>query len=125
MAKKEMRELTHAELEVMQILWEKKKALVREVLDEMPEPKPAYNTVSTVIRVLEKKGFVSHKAFGTTYQYFPLVRKKEYTKGYMDTVMTNFFGGSIHQMLSFFNNTKSVSISELEEIIRMMKEDNK
>ena len=125
MAKKEMRELTHAELEVMQILWEKKKALVREVLDEMPEPKPAYNTVSTVIRVLEKKGFVSHKAFGTTYQYFPLVRKKEYTKGYMDTVMTNFFGGSIHQMLSFFNDTKSVSISELEEIIRMIKEDNK
>jgi predicted transcriptional regulator len=125
MAKKEMRELTHAELEVMQILWEKKKALVREVLDEMPEPKPAYNTVSTVIRVLEKKGFVNHKAFGTTYQYFPLVRKKEYTKGYMDTVMTNFFGGSIHQMLSFFNDTKSVSISELEEIIRMMKEDNK
>ena len=120
-----MRELTHAELEVMQILWEKKKALVREVLDEMPEPKPAYNTVSTVIRVLEKKGFVNHKAFGTTYQYFPLVRKKEYTKGYMDTVMTNFFGGSIHQMLSFFNDTKSVSISELEEIIRMMKEDNK
>lgn len=125
MAKKEMRELTHAELEVMQILWEKKKALVREVLDEMPEPKPAYNTVSTVIRVLEKKGFVSHKAFGTTYQYFPLVRKREYTKGYMDTVMTNFFGGSMHQMLSFFNDTKSVSISELEEIIRMMKEDNK
>lgn len=125
MAKKEMRELTHAELEVMQILWEKKKALVREVLDEMPEPKPAYNTVSTVIRVLEKKGFVSHKAFGTTYQYFPLVRKREYTKGYMDTVMTNFFGGSIHQMLSFFNDTKSVSINELEEIIRMMKEDNK
>ena len=125
MAKKELKELTHAELEVMQILWEKKKALVREVLDEMPEPKPAYNTVSTVIRVLEKKGFVSHKAFGTTYQYFPLVRKREYTKGYMDTVMTNFFGGSIHQMLSFLNDTKSVSISELEEIIRMMKEDNK
>ena len=125
MAKKEMRELTHAELEVMQILWEKKKALVREVLDEMPEPKPAYNTVSTVIRVLEKKGFVSHKAFGTTYQYFKKKKKKEYTKGYMDTVMTNFFGGSIHQMLSFFNDTKSVSISELEEIIRMMKEDNK
>ena len=62
MAKKELKELTHAELEVMQILWEKKKALVREVLDEMPEPKPAYNTVSTVVRVLEKKGFVSHKA---------------------------------------------------------------
>ena len=125
MAKKEMRELTHAEQEVMQILWEKKKALVREVLDEMPEPKPAYNTVSTVVRVLEKKGFVGHKAFGTTYQYFPLVRKKEYTKGFMDTVMTNFFGGSIHQMLSFFNDTKSISISELEEIIKTMKEESK
>lgn len=125
MAKKEQRELTHAELEVMQILWEKKRALVREVLDEIPEPKPAYNTVSTVIRVLEKKGFVGHKAFGTTYQYFPLVRRKEYTKGFMDSVMSNFFGGSIHQMLSFFNDTKSVSIGELEEIIGLMKEENK
>lgn len=125
MAKKELKELTHAELEVMQILWKKKKALVREVLDEMPEPKPAYNTVSTVVRVLEKKGFVSHKAFGTTYQYFPLVREKEYTKGFMDNVIHNFFGGSIHQMLSFFNDTKSVSISELEEIIKTMKEESK
>ena len=70
------KELTKAELEVMQIIWEKKKVLAREVLDEMPEPKPAYNTVSTVIRVLEKKGFVSHKAFGTTYQYYPLIKKK-------------------------------------------------
>ena len=102
------KELTKAELEVMQIIWEKKKVLAREVLDEMPEPKPAYNTVSTVIRVLEKKGFVSHKAFGTTYQYYPLIKKKEYTQGFMKTVLNNFFGGSVQQMLCFFSDSKSL-----------------
>ena len=99
---KVIKELTKAELEVMQIIWAKNKVLAREVLDEMPEPKPAYNTVSTVIRVLEKKGFVGHKAFGTTYQYYPLVKKKEYTQGFMKTVLNNFFGGSTNRCFASF-----------------------
>ena len=119
---KVIKELTKAELEVMQIIWAKNKVLAREVLDEMPEPKPAYNTVSTVIRVLEKKGFVGHKAFGTTYQYYPLVKKKEYTQGFMKSVLNNFFGGSIQQMLCFFSDSKSLSISELEEVIQIIKD---
>ena len=106
----------------MVLIWEKKKVLAREVLDEMPEPKPAYNTVSTVIRVLEKKGFVSHKAFGTTYQYYPLIKKKEYTQGFMKTVLNNFFGGSVQQMLCFFSDSKSLSVSELEEVIQIIKD---
>ena len=125
MAKKEKdmpQELTRAELEVMQILWAKEKALVREVLDEMPEPKPAYNTVSTVIRVLERKGFVGHKAFGTTYQYYPLVKKKEYTKGFMNTVLNNFFGGSVRQLVCFFSDSKSLNAAELEDILQLIKD---
>ena len=81
MAKKELKELTHAELDVMQILWEKKKALVREVLDEMPEPKPAYNTVSTVVRVLEKKGFVSHKALERPTSIFRWCERRNTRRG--------------------------------------------
>lgn len=115
-------ELTRAELEVMQILWAKEKVFVKDILEEMPEPKPAYNTVSTVIRVLEKKGFVGHKAFGTTYQYYPLVEKRNYTKSFMGNVLNNFFGGSISQMLCFFSDSKSITIDELEDVIKIIKE---
>lgn len=124
MAKKEKdipQELTKAELEIMQIMWSKGKVLVRDILESMPEPKPAYNTVSTVVRVLEKKGFVGHKAFGTTYQYYPLIKKKEYTHGFMKNVLNNFFGGSIQQMLCFFSDSKSLSVDELEELLQIMK----
>lgn len=115
-------ELTRAELEVMQILWAKEKVFVKDILEEMPEPKPAYNTVSTVIRVLEKKGFVGHNAFGTTYQYYPLVEKRNYTKSFMGNVLNNFFGGSISQMLCFFSDSKSITIDELEDVIKIIKE---
>lgn len=124
MAKKEKdipQELTKAELEIMQIMWSKGKVLVRDILESMPEPKPAYNTVSTVVRVLEKKGFVGHKAFGTTYQYYPLIKKKEYTHGFMKNVLNNFFGGSIQQMLCFFSDSRSLSIDELEDLLQIMK----
>ena len=123
MAKEKIqKELTKAELEVMQVIWAKNKVLAREVLDEMPEPKPAYNTVSTVIRVLEKKGFVAQKANGTNYQYNPLNMKKEYTQGFMKTVLNNFFEGSIQQMLCFFSDSKSISVSELENVIQIIKD---
>ncbi len=115
-------ELTRAELEVMQILWAKEKVFVKDILEEMPEPKPAYNTVSTVIRVLEKKGFVGHNAFGTTYQYYPLVEKRNYTKSFMGNVLNNFFGGSISQMLCFFSDSRSITIDELEDVIKIIKE---
>ncbi len=115
-------ELTKAELEVMQILWEKEKVFVKDILEEMPDPKPAYNTVSTVVRVLEKKGYVGHNAMGGTYQYFPLVEKKNYTHSFMGNVLNNFFGGSISQMLCFFSDTKSITIDELEDVIRIIKE---
>lgn len=114
-------ELTRAELEVMQILWDKGRCFVHDVLAEMPEPKPAYNTVSTVIRVLEKKGFVDHKAYGKTYEYFALIDRDTYTQGFMSSVLNNFFGGSASRMVSFLSSNKSISLEETDEIIKLLK----
>lgn len=119
-ANKDIRELTRAELEIMQIIWEKGKVLVHDILDAMEEPKPAYNTVSTIVRILEKKGFVSHKSYGKTHEYFPTVGKKDYTKQYMKGVLNNFFGGSVSNMVSFFASDKSISAKETGEILEML-----
>ena len=121
MKQQNYKELTPAELQVMQILWEKKKALVRDVLNEMDDPKPAYNTVSTVVRVLEKKGFVGHKAYGTTYEYFPLVPKREYTSNFIQAMMHNFFGGSRSAFMSFFAEEEKMTEDEVRELQDLMK----
>lgn len=114
-------ELTKAELEIMQVTWKRGKVLVHDILDEMSEPKPAYNTVSTIVRILESKGFVSHKAYGRTYEYFPLVPKDEYTGSYMRTVLDNFFDGSVSRMVNFFSSQQSISTEETDEILRILK----
>lgn len=114
-------ELTRAELEIMRVLWEKGKVLVHDILDGMEEPKPAYNTVSTIVRILERKGYVSHKAYGKTHEYYPLIAKDDYAKRYMATVLANFFDGSVSQMVSFFSENKSISVEEIDEILRMLK----
>lgn len=113
-------ELTKAELEIMQVIWKRGKVLVHDILDEMSEPKPAYNTVSTIVRILESKGFVSHKAYGRTYEYFPLVPKDEYTGSYMRTVLDNFFDGSVSRMVNFFSSQQSISTEETDEILRIL-----
>ncbi len=116
-------ELTKAELEIMQVIWKKGKVLVHDILEDMPEPKPAYNTVSTIVRILENKGFVSHKAYGRTYEYFPLMTKEEYTGNYMRTVLDNFFDGSVSRMVNFFSSQKSISLEETDEILRILDSD--
>lgn len=115
-------ELTRAELEVMQILWRKERCVVHDVLEEFEEPRPAYNTVSTIIRILEKKGFVDHKAYGKTHEYFPTITKEEYTSRYMVGVLNNFFDGSLSCLVSFFSNNKSISVEETDEILKMLSE---
>lgn len=115
-------ELTRAELEIMQILWEKRKALVHDILDDMPQPKPAYNTVSTIVRILEKKGFVGHTAYGKTHEYYPLVGREEYTERYMNGVLGNFFDGSLVQMVSFFTRRENVSAEDFEQIIGILEQ---
>ena len=115
-------ELTRAELVIMQVIWDKEKVLVHDILSEMTEPKPAYNTVSTVVRILEKKGYVGHKAYGKTHEYYPLIEREEYTNGYMNGVLNNFFGGSVSRMISFFTRNEKISLAEADEILKMLKE---
>lgn len=117
-----MKELTKAEEQVMQILWSIQKGFVNDILEGFPDPKPAYNTVSTIVRILEKKEFVSHKAYGKTHEYFPVISKDDYTKTYLKGFMTNYFSNSYKQLVSFFSNENNLSISELEEIRNLMNE---
>ena len=120
-----MKELTRAEEQVMQILWRLGKAFVKDLVEEMPEPKPAYNTVSTIIRILEKKGFVGHNAYGNTHEYFPAVSKKDYTGTFLKGFIKNYFGDSYRQLVSFFAKEEDLSVSEMEDIINMLKEELK
>ena len=117
-----VRELTRAEEQIMQIIWEKGECLVHDVLKEFPDPKPAYNTVSTIIRILEQKGFVDHKAYGRTYEYFPLITKKEYTRTYFRNFVSSYFGNSYKSLASFFATEEKLSIRELEEIRQTMED---
>ncbi|MDT0295855.1 BlaI/MecI/CopY family transcriptional regulator [Mesonia ostreae] len=113
-----MRELTKAEEEVMQQLWKLKEANVAAMIEEMPEPKPAYNTISTIVRILENKGFVGYKKVGRGHHYFPLVKKDSYSKFSMTKLMNNYFDGSMKSMLSFFVKKNDLSTTELEEILK-------
>ncbi len=115
-------ELTRAELEIMQLFWAKGPSMVNDLLEALPTPKPAYNTVSTVVRILEKKGFVGHKAYGKSYEYYPVVSKEAYASRYMDTVLANFFGGSLSRLVSFFSEHKSITVEETDAILKMLKE---
>ena len=98
----EIKELTKAEEQLMQVLWDLKKAFVKEVIDELPAPKPAYNTVSTVIRILESKGFVSHTSFGKSHQYYPIISKEAYKNFATDKLLNGYFENSVESMFSFF-----------------------
>lgn len=118
-----IKELTKAEEQVMQILWKLEQAFVNDILEKIPEPKPAYNTVSTIVRILEKKGFVDHEAFGKTHRYFPLISKSDYTKAYFKNFLSNYFGNSFREMVSFFAKEDNMSLSDLEELMNEVGKD--
>jgi len=120
-----MKELTKAEEQIMQILWQLDEAFVNDIVDKMAEPKPAYNTVSTIVRILEKKGFVDHKAYGKTHQYFPLISKTDYTQSYMKNFMGNYFGNSFREMVSFFAKQDKMSVKEIEALMEDVKRELK
>ena len=117
-----MKTLTRAEEEVMQILWKKEKAFVKEILEDFGQPKPAYNTISTIIRILEKKGFVGYTAYGKTHQYYPLVSKSEYSSQSTENLVSKYFDGSVSNMISFFVKEKKINARELDEILKKLKE---
>ena len=116
-----MQELTKAEEQIMLIIWQKEKCFVKEVLSELPDPKPEYNTVSTIVRILEKKKFVAYTAFGKTHQYYPVIAKAAYKGIKTDNLLSNFFGGSKEAMLSFFVKEQKMDINELDEILKELK----
>lgn len=118
-----MKELTKAEEQLMQILWRLGKGFINDILDELPDPKPAYNTVSTIVRILEKKGYVNYTAYGKAHEYYPLISKKEYTKTYFGHFMQNYFGNSYREMVSFFTRDNNLDIRELEQLKQAMAEE--
>ncbi|WP_298545504.1 BlaI/MecI/CopY family transcriptional regulator [uncultured Aquimarina sp.] len=113
-----MKQLTKAEEEVMQLLWELREGNVAAIIDKMPVPKPAYNTISTIIRILENKEFVSHRKEGKGYVYFPLVKKEEYSNQSLNKLMNNYFNGSFRNMVSFFVKKNDMNIEDLETILK-------
>lgn len=120
-----MKELTKAEEQIMQILWDMKKGFVKEIVEKLPEPKPAYNTVSTIVRILEQKKFIGHETFGKSHQYFPLVNKKEYTGFFMKGFISKYFENSLGNMVSFLAKEDNIDINEFEEIMNKVKEELK
>jgi predicted transcriptional regulator len=117
-----MQKLTNKEEEIMQILWKLKKAFVKEVLAEITEDQPHYNTLSTIIRNLEEKGFVSYNAFGNTHQYYPVVQMEEYRKRFMNNAIDNYFDSSYKKMVSFFAEEQKISADELREILALIEQ---
>src|ERR1700743_2421158 len=115
-----IKELTKAEEQVMQILWQLNEGIVKDILEKIPEPKPAYNTVSTVVRVLEGKGFIDHKAYGNSHVYFPAISEAEYKKFTFDKMMKNYFNNSYKSLVSFIADEKKLDINELDELTKLI-----
>lgn len=116
-----MKELTKAEEEIMQVLWELDSAFVKDIITELSEPKPAYNTVSTIVRILQQKGFVGHEKHGQSHKYHPLITKEAYTKSFMKGFVKRYFSGSYRQMVSFFTKEDNLSLNELEQLLKELK----
>ena len=117
----ENKELTKAEEQVMQLLWKINNGFLKDIVDLFPEPKPAYTTVSTVIRVLVKKGFIGYNTYGKINEYYPLISKNDYFQNHVKSIITNYFHGSTPEFASFFANDQ-LKLSELEEIKKMIEE---
>jgi len=114
------KELTRAEEQVMEYLWKMKEAFVKDIIERMPEPKPAYTTISTIIRILEKKGIVAHKAYGNTHAYYPLISREQYTEFCTTNLVSRHFSNSFSSLVSFFTSKKNLSVTELEEIQKLI-----
>ncbi|AVR47433.1 transcriptional regulator [Christiangramia fulva] len=120
-----MEKLTNKEEEIMHVLWDLEKAFVKEVLAELKDQKLHYNTVSTIIRNLEEKGYVSHKAFGKTHQYYPVVSKEKYRKQFMNMATKRFFDNSFKSVVSYFAKEEKISAEELREILEIIEKKKK
>lgn len=115
-----MEKLTKAEEPIMQQLWKLKQAFVKDIIRELPEPKPPYNTVSSIVRILEVKGMVTHKAYGKTHEYFPAVSRLEYSRHLMSSMVKDYFDGSFTQVMSFMIKNDELSPDEIAELKEMI-----
>jgi len=118
----EMKELTKAEDQIMQILWSLQKGFVKDIVEQLPDPKPAYNTVSTIVRILEKKGFVGYKAYGKTHEYFPLIPKEKYTRFYLNNMVKGYFNGSVQNLVSFFAKENKLGVQDIDALMKQLEE---
>ena len=118
-----MKSLTKAEEEIMQVLWDLEKGFVKDIIEQLPEPKPAYNTVSTIVRILEKKGIVDHIAYGKTHEYFPLITKEEYSQKFLKNFVSGYFENSYKQLVSFFTRKENLSLKEIEDIMQILEQE--
>ncbi|MFD2916616.1 BlaI/MecI/CopY family transcriptional regulator [Psychroserpens luteus] len=119
-----MKQLTKAEEEIMQVLWQLEKANVKDVINQLPEPKPAYNTVSTIVRILENKGFVDYEKQGKGHIYFPLLKKQDYSNQSINNLVDNYFQGSFKSMVSFFVKKNDVDLKDMEAILKDINKTN-
>ncbi|ALM07680.1 transcriptional regulator [Sediminicola sp. YIK13] len=115
-----MQKLTNKEEEIMKILWQLKKAFVKEIMAEIKDDQPHYNTLSTIVRNLEDKKYVSHEAFGNTHRYYPLITKEDYRKKYINSTLADYYDNSYKSMVSFFAKEDKISVAELKEIINLI-----
>ena len=115
-----MNELTKAEAQVMHYIWELEKSFLKDIVEAFPEPRPAYTTISTVIRVLVKKGYVDYNTYGQVHEYFPFVSRKAYIRKHVKSIINNHFDGSVVNFASFFTGDDAVDLSELEEIKQLI-----
>lgn len=121
----EIKELTKAEEQIMHELWEMDGAFVKEVIDRLPEPKPAYNTVSTIVRILETKGFLVHESYGKSHRYIPKIMKEEYKKLITGKLLNNYFDNSASSMLSYFLEENKLDLGEVNELLEMIAKQKK
>jgi len=116
-----MKTLTKAEEQIIRVLWSLGKATVKEIREQLPEPRPAVNTVSTIVRILEKKGFVSHEKKGRGYVYYPLIQREDYARFSLRRMINHYFDGSFTNLVSFFARQENLDLNELEEILRQLR----
>lgn len=118
------KELTKAEEQIMQVIWKLEKAFVKDIIDELPEPKPAYTTVATITRILEEKGFLEHESFGRSYCYSPTIKKSTYRNQLFKSMFSNYFNGNPESLLSHFMKDNKLSLEEMDELLKKMRDDD-
>lgn len=115
-----MQKLAKREEQIMQVLWRLEKAFVKDIIAGLPDPKPHYNSVATMVRILEEKGFVNHEAFGNTFQYFPVVSKETYQRHTVGDIVKQYFNDSYPSMLAFFAKEEKITQDDLEDILKII-----